>query len=229
VTISNQVQCRGICKDFGDGSQALRVLHDIDLTIDPGKLTMLVGPSGCGKTTLVSIIAGIMTPTKGTVSVFGTVVHTLSSQALSQFRLKYVGFIFQQYNLLPTLSAAQNAGIVLAAQGQSKEQATRAGANMLDTLGLKDHVHKLSSELSGGQQQRVAIARALLHRPRLIICDEPTAALDAKAGRQVMQLLKQTALSDSTSVIVVSHDDRVFDFADQMVYLEDGRISRKNQ
>ncbi len=218
------VQIRGLSKDFGDGSEKRRVLSDITADVNAGELTLLVGPSGCGKTTLISIIAGILSPTEGDVSLFGTPLASLKGNALVRFRLKKVGFVFQQFNLLPTLTAAENAGLPMAAAGQSRADATKKGLDMLDKLGMAAFVGKLQSQLSGGQQQRVAIARALVHGPQLVVCDEPTSALDAATGRTVMGLLRELAVKPDRVVIVVTHDERVYDFADRVLEMEDGRI-----
>ena len=222
---NDAVRCQDIRKDFGDGASTTRVLHDIDIDFQAGAMSMLVGPSGCGKTTLISIIAGILTPTTGSVQVFEQRLDELKDTALVKFRLKNIGFIFQQYNLLPTLTAAENASVALAASGFSRKVAVERASNMLDRLGLGDHINKLPSQLSGGQQQRVAIARALVHEPRLVVCDEPTAALDAASGQRVMELMREVAVAPNRACIVVTHDNRIFDFADRMVEMEDGRIS----
>jgi putative ABC transport system ATP-binding protein len=219
------VLCKGISKDFGDGASSIRVLHDIDIGFKAGELSMLVGPSGCGKTTLISIIAGILSASAGDVSVFGQELSRLKDTPLVKFRLKNIGFIFQQYNLLPTLTAAENAAVALAAGGMSRKPATERAAAMLERLGLGDHVNKFPNQLSGGQQQRVAIARALVHEPRLVVCDEPTAALDAASGHRVMELMREIAVSADRACIVVTHDNRVFNFADRIIEMEDGRIS----
>lgn len=221
----NAVRCRGINKDFGDGANAMRVLHDINIGFQAGAMSMLVGPSGCGKTTLISIIAGILSPTTGTVQVFEQRLDALKGTALVKFRLKNIGFIFQQYNLLPTLTAAENASVALAASGFSRKVAVERASMMLERLGLGDHINKLPSQLSGGQQQRVAIARALVHEPRLVVCDEPTAALDAASGQRVMELMREVAVAPNRACIVVTHDNRIFNFADRMVEMEDGQIS----
>ena len=222
---SDAVRCQSVSKNFGDGATTARVLHDIDIGFQAGAMSMLVGPSDCGKTTLISIVAGILTPTTGSVQVFEQRLDALKDTALVRFRLKNIGFIFQQYNLLPTLTAAENASVALAASGFSRKVAVERASNMLDRLGLGDHINKLPSQLSGGQQQRVAIARALVHEPRLVVCDEPTAALDAASGQRVMELMREVAVAPNRACIVVTHDNRIFDFADRMVEMEDGRIS----
>jgi putative ABC transport system ATP-binding protein len=183
-----------------------------------------VGPSGCGKTTLLSILSGTLSATSGQVDVLGTTITKLSDSALVKFRRRNIGFIFQQYNLLPALTCAENASVALIADGMPSAQAERKAEEILVQLGMGPHVSKLPRQLSGGQQQRVAIARALVHRPNLIVCDEPTAALDAMSGQTVMDLLR-TAASDATRcVLVVTHDNRIFSFADRIVEMEDGRI-----
>jgi putative ABC transport system ATP-binding protein len=223
------VLCQRISKSFSDGANTTQVLRDIDIGFQAGAMSLLVGPSGCGKTTLISIIAGILSPTSGTVRVFEQRLEELKGSALVKFRLKNIGFIFQQYNLLPTLTAAENASVALAASGLSRKVAVERAAAMLEKLGLGDHVNKLPSQLSGGQQQRVAIARALVHKPRLVVCDEPTAALDAASGHRVMELMREVALAPDRACIVVTHDNRIFNFADQIIDMEDGKVSAVTQ
>jgi putative ABC transport system ATP-binding protein len=220
------ISVRNICRDFEAGGQTLRVLHNIDADIRTGELTYLVGESGSGKTTLISIIAGILYPTEGSVSVLGTDIYALSDNDLVRFRLANIGFIFQQYNLIPSLTAAENASVPLVAAGMKRSDAIERSMVILDKLNMTAQAEKRPNQMSGGQQQRVAIARALVHEPRLIVCDEPTAALDAKSGRRVMDLLREVALSPDRSVIIVTHDNRIFDLADRILTMEDGRITR---
>jgi putative ABC transport system ATP-binding protein len=219
------ISVSGITRDFEAGGQVLRVLHGIDLDVTAGQLTYLVGESGSGKTTLISIIAGILYPTDGCVRVFGTDIYALSDRQLVDFRLNTIGFIFQQYNLIPTIDAASNAAVPLMAQGMGRLEATERARAMLERLNIGDQAHKLPNQLSGGQMQRVAIARALVHEPRLVVCDEPTAALDAKSGRKVMDLLREVAVASDRSVIIVTHDNRIFDLADRILVMEDGRLT----
>ncbi|MBK8174622.1 MAG: ABC transporter ATP-binding protein [Rhodospirillales bacterium] len=218
------VRCRGIIKDFETGDAAVRVLHGIDIDFNAGEMTLLVGPSGCGKTTLISIIAAILSATEGSVEVLGQPLAGMRGRDVVAFRRKNIGFIFQQYNLLPALNAAENASMPLVAAGMSLEAGARRAASVLERLGMGPHIHKLPRQLSGGQQQRVAIARALIHEPKLIVCDEPTAALDAASGLSVMTLMRAAALEPDRAVIVVTHDNRIFDFADRIAQMEDGRI-----
>ncbi len=218
------VRCRGVTKSFPAGDGDIEVLHGIDLDVPAGELTMLVGPSGCGKTTLISIIAGILSPTKGSVEAFGQTITRMRDSEKVAFRRKYIGFVFQQYNLLPALTAAENAAIPLVAAGMPMVKAAKEASAILSRIGMSAHLNKLPNQLSGGQQQRVAIARAVVHGPRLIVCDEPTAALDAESGQTVLEILRQAALAPGRGVIVVTHDSRIFHFADRIVAMEDGRI-----
>ena len=219
------ISVRGVAKDFPVGDDQIRVLHDINVDVNAGELTYLVGESGSGKTTLISIIAGILYPTEGRVQVFDTEIYDLSDNDLVRFRLANIGFIFQQYNLLPTLTAAENAAIPLIADGMKRSEAVERARALLEKLNIANQADKYPRQLSGGQQQRVAIARALVHEPRLIVCDEPTAALDAKSGRRVMDLLREVALAAERAVIIVTHDNRIFDLADRILAMEDGRIT----
>ena len=219
------ISTRGVTRDFKAGQQTLTVLHGIDLDVRAGELTYLVGESGSGKTTLISIMCGILWPTAGEVEVFGTNIYELSDTELVEFRLQNIGFIFQQYNLIPSIDAASNAAVPLIARGMDRHAAREAAVAMMEKLNIGDQVDKLPSQLSGGQQQRVAIARALVHEPRLVVCDEPTAALDAGSGRRVMDLLREVAVAADRACIIVTHDNRVFDLADRILVLEDGKIT----
>jgi putative ABC transport system ATP-binding protein len=214
-----------VVKEFKVGDNVLRVLHGIDVAVRTGELTYLVGESGSGKTTLISIIAGILYPTQGNVHIFGTDIYSLSDNDLVKFRLKTIGFIFQQYNLLPTLTAAENAAVPLIAAGVPRAEAVERGRILLEKLNIGNQADKFPRAMSGGQQQRVAIARALVHEPQLVVCDEPTAALDARSGRRVMDLLREVALAADRAVIIVTHDNRIFDLADRILAMEDGRIT----
>src|SRR5262249_27185248 len=218
--------CRGLTKDFGTGDTRIAALQGIDLEVALGEMTLLVGPSGCGKTTLISVMAGILEPGGGEVEVLGTDLGKLSPRQLVEFRRQNVGFIFQQYNLLPALTAAENVAVPLLIAGQPRRKAVAKATALLETLGLGKRATALPSQLSGGQQQRVAIARALVHEPRLLVSDEPTAALDAHTGQTVMELLRGVALQPDRAVLVVTHDNRVFHFGDRIVHMDDGRIAK---
>lgn len=219
------ISTRGVTRDFKAGQQTITVLHGIDLDIRAGELTYLVGESGSGKTTLISIMCGILWPTEGEVDVFGTDIYNLGDTELVEFRLQNIGFIFQQYNLIPSIDAASNAAVPLIAQGMDRLEARDRAIAMMEKLNIGDQIDKLPHQLSGGQQQRVAISRALVHEPRLVVCDEPTAALDAGSGRRVMNLLREVAVAEDRACIIVTHDNRIFDLADRILVLEDGVIT----
>ncbi len=223
------ISTRGVTRDFKAGQQTITVLHGIDLDVKAGELTFLVGESGSGKTTLISIMCGILWPTLGEVEVFGTDIYDLSDDDLVEFRLQNIGFIFQQYNLIPSIDAASNAAVPLIAQGMDRHEAREKAAAMLEKLNIGDQAGKLPNQLSGGQQQRVAIARALVHEPRLVVCDEPTAALDAASGRRVMDLLREVAVAEDRACIIVTHDNRIFDMADRILVLEDGKVTHDGE
>lgn len=221
---SSAVSTRALSKDFPSGEGRTRVLHDVDLDLDSGALTMLVGPSGCGKTTLLSIISGILQASAGTVSIYGTEITKLSDREKAAFRRRHLGFVFQQYNLLPALTAAENAAVPLVAAGLPLKKACLEASDVLERIGMGAHLAKQPHQLSGGQQQRVAIARALVHAPKFLVCDEPTAALDAQTGFAVLELLRDVARTPDRAVLVVTHDNRIFDLADRIVRMSDGRI-----
>jgi putative ABC transport system ATP-binding protein len=223
-TRSTAVTCRATTKEYRQGSSRVLALRGVDLEVRSGQLTVLVGPSGCGKTTLLSVIAGILDPTSGDVSVLGENLRQLSNGRKTAFRMRSIGFVFQLHNLLPALTAVENASVPLVIAGYSRRKALAAAHEMLEQMGLQERASALPKALSGGEQQRVAIARALVHRPRLVVCDEPTSALDAKSGRTIMQLLRDTAVHPDRAVIVVTHDPRVFDFGDCIATMDDGRI-----
>jgi putative ABC transport system ATP-binding protein len=220
------VICRNLVKDYGSGEGRVRALRGIDLDITPGELTLLVGPSGCGKTTLISILAGTLDATSGDVSVLGVDLARLSRRERTSFRAKNVGFVFQQFNLLPALTAAENVAVPLVINGWSRTRALPRAEKMLAMVGLGERVHSLPTKLSGGQQQRVAIARALIHEPRLLVCDEPTSAIDAETGKRIMGLIREMALQPDRVAVVVTHDPRVFRFGDRIIKLEDGRVAQ---
>jgi putative ABC transport system ATP-binding protein len=219
------VSCRSVTKEFGQGESKTLALRGIDLDVYLGKMTFLVGESGSGKTTLISVIAGLLDATAGEVDVLGTQPSRLSNHQQVLFRRRNLGFVFQQFNLLPALTAAENVAVPLLADGITRAQAVARAKDLLSTLGLANRVNNLPSQLSGGQQQRVALARALIHEPRLIVCDEPTSALDGATGHAVMELLSAVAVRPDRAVIVVTHDSRVFDFADAIAHMTDGRIT----
>lgn len=219
------VACRGVKKHFGEGDARVEVLRGVDFGATLGEMTFLVGPSGCGKTTLISVIAGLLDPTEGHLDVLGHEHGDLTGTARVLFRRRNLGFVFQQYNLLPSLTAAENAAVPLIADGVRRGVAVKRATELLDRLGMGEKAGAMPKVLSGGQQQRVALARALVHEPRLIICDEPTAALDHKTGESVMQLLATAAVAPDRAVIVVTHDNRVFHHAHTIAHMDDGVVT----
>jgi putative ABC transport system ATP-binding protein len=218
------VRIRGLTKAFGSGEQRVHALQGIDWDVYKGQMSLIVGPSGCGKTTLLSVIAGILNSDEGDVSIFGHEVTAMNDRQKTRFRAKNIGFVFQQYNLLPALTAAENAAIPLVIAGWSREKAVGRARDVLGSLGMAAKVESLPAQLSGGQQQRVAISRALVHEPQLLVCDEPTAALDHETGLTVMELLREAAVRPDRAVVVVTHDNRVFHFGDRIAHMDDGRI-----
>jgi putative ABC transport system ATP-binding protein len=218
------VSCREVRKHFGEGEARIEALRGVDFSARFGELSFLVGPSGCGKTTLISVIAGLLRRTGGELAVLGQRMDDLSDTDRVLFRRRNLGFVFQQYNLLPALTAAENVAVPLLAAGQPRRPAVERARSLLSRLGLGSRTAVLPSTLSGGQQQRVALARALIHGPRLVVCDEPTAALDSASGEDVMKLLADNAVQPDRAVIIVTHDTRVFHYAHSIARMDDGRI-----
>ncbi|TAJ16442.1 MAG: ABC transporter ATP-binding protein [Planctomycetota bacterium] len=220
------VRCRALAKTYGKGEAAVAALRGVDLDVRAGELLMLVGPSGCGKTTLISVIAGILDADGGDCRVFGHDLQRMSASERTRHRGRTVGFVFQAFNLLPALTAAENVAVPLLVQRVPHREALARAHELLERVGLASRAHALPAQLSGGQAQRVAIARALVHRPRLVVCDEPTSALDAQTGAKVMELLREIAVATDRALIVVTHDARIFRFADRVALMDDGRIER---
>ena len=218
------VSCRGVVKTYGAGEAKVTALRGVDLDVHRGELLMLVGPSGCGKTTLISVIAAILDQDAGDVHVLDRDLRAMSEPQRAGFRRDTIGFVFQAYNLIPALTTTENAAVPLLIKGIRRTTALARAREVIDAVGLSHRADALPAQLSGGQQQRVAIARALVHEPRLIVCDEPTSALDAETGHTVMELLRRVAQSSERALVVVTHDARIFDFADRIAHMDDGRI-----
>lgn len=220
------VRCAAVTKTYGSGAASVQALRGIDLQVRAGELLMLVGPSGCGKTTLISVIAGILDHDGGDCSLFGENVHAYPKNARTTWRGRNVGFVFQAFNLIPTLSAAQNVAIPLLINGSPMDAALARARLHLREVGLEGREDALPAQLSGGMQQRVAIARAVVHGPRLVVCDEPTSALDSETGRRVIEVIKRLAVGPDRALVIVTHDARIFEFADRIARMDDGRIVR---
>jgi putative ABC transport system ATP-binding protein len=220
------VSCRGVKKTYVSGTTRTEALRGIDLDVFPSELLMLVGPSGCGKTTLISVIAGILDQDEGETLVFGRDFKAMSPREKTAWRGAHVGFVFQAFNLLPSLSARENVAVPLLILGESRKHALERAQAVLTRVGLGERSDSLPSQLSGGQQQRVAIARSLVHGPRLIVCDEPTSSLDHETGRTVIELLRETAVAPDRALVIVTHDQRIFGYADRIARMDDGRITR---
>ena len=218
------VSLRGVTKCYETGTSRVQALRGVELEVRLGELLMLVGPSGCGKTTLISVVAAILDHDDGEIVVFDRSLKAMSPAEKTRFRGANIGFVFQAYNLIPTISITENVAIPLLILGRRRADAMARAAEMLEAVGLGDKLEVFPAQLSGGQQQRVAIARALVNNPRLIVCDEPTSALDGDTGRLVMDVLRKNALSEDRALIIVTHDNRVFNFADRIARMDDGRI-----
>jgi len=224
--MENQIAvfCKNVTKSYVTGPTKVMALRGVDLEVRHGELLMLVGPSGCGKTTLISVVAGILDHDEGECLVFQRDLRGMGQTKKTRYRGQNVGFVFQAYNLLPTLTALENVSVPLLILGVARKEAQERAKDILEQVGLADRMFASPAQLSGGQQQRVAIARALIHGPKLIVCDEPTSALDAETGHRVMEVLRDSALSSERALIIVTHDNRIFNFADRIARMEDGRI-----
>lgn len=224
TTQSKAIVAKGVEMEFKSQKRCFQILKGIDLAIPKGNIQLLMGPSGSGKTTLLSILAGLMTPTRGKVSLLGEEITSMSCQKLAKFRQQNIGFIFQNFNLFPALTASENIEVALNIQGINRKTAKEQVQILLEQVGLENQSEQKPSDLSGGQKQRVAIARALAGSPQLIMADEPTAALDSKSGHSVIQLLRALAKEQGCTVLMVTHDPRIIDVADSVTYLEDGTL-----
>lgn len=219
------IKVRGLHKAYRRGGASAPVLCGIDLAIPRGECVYLAGPSGSGKTTLLSILGCILTPDRGDVELFGQALSQLDDRGRIELRRHRIGFVFQRFHLIRGLTALENVCVPLLLRGQSRRRASRRAAELLETVGLAEHAHALPHRLSTGQCQRVAIARALVGDPDLILADEPTASLDAASGRQVMELLRRLTTAQGRTAVVVTHDQRIFPYADRVYWLDNGRIA----
>jgi len=213
-----------VTKRYGSGATEVTAVHDVSLAVAPGEIVLIMGPSGSGKTTLLSMLGALLKPSEGEIQLNSDVISALAENRLPNIRLRQFGFIFQDFNLLSALTAVENVAIVAELAGAKNGVARKKAAAVLIDLGLKERLNFLPEKLSGGEKQRVAIARALVNDPALILADEPTANLDSKIGHEIMRLLRQIAKEQGRSVVIVSHDERIKDIADRVLWLEDGQF-----
>lgn len=222
------LEARGLERTFGSGTAAVRAVAGIDLTLEPGERLLVMGPSGSGKTTLLSMLGGLLTPDRGDVRLGEMNVYQQDEPGRAELRLTRFGFVFQSFNLLSALTAAENVEVPLRLADQAGEDARSRSAELLGGLGLGERRGHRPRDLSGGEKQRVAIARALANDPDLILADEPTANLDSASGRQVADILNRVGIEEGKGVIIVSHDQRLLDIASRVVWIEDGKLSEKD-
>jgi putative ABC transport system ATP-binding protein len=222
--VKSAIAVRGLTKTYAEGSAGVKALRGVDLDVEAGELVLLMGPSGSGKTTLLSIMGCILTASSGSVHIAGREVSMLSEKELPRVRLEHIGFVFQGFNLFPTLTAAENIELMLDLKHVRGPAAKKRSRELLSQVGLADKYDTFPSDLSGGQKQRVAIARALAGDPGIILADEPTAALDSQTGRAVIEMMRGLAHQRDRAVVIVTHDSRMLDFADRAVRLEDGLV-----
>ncbi len=218
------IQCKGIKKFYGEGENKVTALRGVDLEVSDGELTLLVGPSGSGKTTLLSIMDTILTPDEGDLFILDHHVSAMNELEKAQFRNQNIGIVFQALYLIPTLTVLENTTLPLIIRGESEEKAEEKAIAILEQLNIGSKIHFPPTQLSRGQQQRVAIARALINDPKIIICDEPTSALDQTAGSEFMLILRDRVLHENRTVFVVTHDQRIFDYSDRIIRINDGLI-----
>jgi putative ABC transport system ATP-binding protein len=218
------IEAVGLNKWFGEGAAKTHAVKDVNFEAFFGEILYVVGPSGSGKTTMLSMISGILRPNAGTVKIEGIEIWRLSNDALAEFRLHKIGFVFQDFHLFPRLTTAENVAIPLILQKRNWEEAVKEAVIDLEVVGLKDRTQLPPVKLSGGEQQRVAIARAIVSRPDILILDEPTASLDGDTGRNIVSFVRQHILTDQRCIVIVTHDSRIYEFADRIVKMEDGKM-----
>lgn len=223
-TVRPLLEARDIYKTINTGAGELKILKGVDMDLRPGELTLLMGPSGSGKTTLLSILGCILTATSGDLDIAGEQAVGASSEDLAEIRRQHIGFVFQSYNLFPTLTALENVMVALDVRKVKSADPVQLATDALKAVGLGHRINAFPSKLSGGEKQRVAIARALAGQPSVVLADEPTAALDSENGKAVMELLSQVAKDPNRAVLAVTHDHRTLAYADRIIRIEDGRI-----
>lgn len=222
--MNSAVSAHELTKWFGEGDAKTFAVRNISFEADFGEIFFIVGPSGSGKTTLLSMISGILRPNAGTVAIDTVEIWKLNPDQIAEFRLNKVGFVFQDYHLFPRLTTAENVAIPLILKKRDWDESIREAVSYLEIVGLKNKAGLPPMKLSGGEQQRVAIARALVSKPDILIFDEPTASLDGDTGRRIMDFVKTEVLNDKRCILIVTHDSRIFEFADRIMKMEDGKI-----
>ena len=223
--MASAIKAAGLNKWFGEGDARTHAVKDVTFEASFGEMLYVVGPSGSGKTTMLSMISGILRPNSGTVSIEDTDIWSISNDQLAEFRLHKIGFVFQDYHLFPRLTTVENVAIPLILQNKAWNEAILEAAKDLEIVGLKGRAELPPVKLSGGEQQRVAIARAIVSRPDILILDEPTASLDGDTGRSIVQFVREHILSPQRCIIIVTHDSRIYEFADRIMKMEDGKLT----
>ncbi|AVM69657.1 macrolide ABC transporter ATP-binding protein [Lachnospiraceae bacterium oral taxon 500] len=224
--MENAMELRGVRKVYTMGQEKVVALDHIDLDVYKGEIMCLLGPSGSGKSTLLNMMAGLEKPTDGTIFFSKFPIHKMSEDQLAEFRRKYIGFVFQQYNLVNTLTALENVTLPLIFKGESKRRRNAVGKDMMDQVGLGERMYHKPPEMSGGQQQRVSIARAFVNRPELIFADEPTGNLDTKTSDDMMKMMVRMVKKEKKTLVIVTHDEELSEYADRIVHIRDGNIQR---
>jgi len=219
------IKATGLVKWFGEGDARTAALRDVTIEAFFGEMVYIVGPSGSGKTTLLSVLSGILRPDEGTVQIEGINVWRLGADQLADFRLNKIGFVFQDYHLFPRLTTAENVAIPLILRKRDWKQSVDEAVKYLDIVGLKSRAGLLPVKLSGGEQQRVAIARAIVGQPDILIMDEPTASLDGDTGRTIVSFVKQNILNEHRCILIVTHDSRIYEYANRILTMEDGQLT----
>jgi putative ABC transport system ATP-binding protein len=222
MTKNTTLQVTHVTKRYGAGTTEVQAVRNVSLEVAPGEIVLIMGPSGSGKTTLLQMMGALLKPTEGTIQLNGTTLSALAENRLPGIRLHQFGFIFQDFNLLSALTVLDNVALVAELTGKKRHEARKRADSLLTELGLKERLNFLPEQLSGGEKQRVSIARALVNDPTLILADEPTANLDSKIGHEIMRVLHSIAKEQGRSVVIVSHDQRIQDIADRVLWLEDG-------
>jgi putative ABC transport system ATP-binding protein len=218
------IEARGLNKWFGEGDARTQALSDVTMQARFGEMLLIVGPSGSGKTTLLSVISGILRPDAGSVAIDGVDLWQLRDDAIADFRLNRIGFVFQDYHLFPRLTTVENVAIPLILKRRDWDESVDEALKWLDVVGLRNRAALPPVKLSGGEQQRVAIARAIVSQPDILILDEPTASLDGDTGRSIIDFVKHKVLNEHRCIVIVTHDSRIFDYADRVMHMEDGKL-----